>query len=751
MTTGRARVTSLFSQGTRNVQGLPTSKTGVVAITERGRVGERVVCTSAEDYAREFGGITANTTIAQFVDQFFQLAPGAELQVTRTMHYTDITDPTTYTGVQAALMLQNAGATATAGTTTGTNAATFSMTTGDDLDFDVDGAPAGTATFTGTPATDTDTAVYPIGALVAQTMGVKINGGAEQTVTAAGGETTAADVALMLNGQLTGCSVTVTGGGQVIITTDQAGTGAEIEISTPGTLNAILGFPVGPVSGGGNVADISAVTVAEVETVVEGAIATLDVTNDGSDHVVVTRTVTGSTKSFQCTGGTARTTIGLDTALHAGTDASPVNTLNVQGKTPGTYAHSLYITIAAASNGSADYFNLSVVKDSIVQELWKNVTMDTTATRYVETVINHTQTGSDLIVVTDQLTGLAASAAKPATGTTGPLAGGNDGLAAIADTDFVGSSTGKTGLYSFDTEANLRLVGIPSRASATVHAGLNTYVDYRERSLYAVHPTPDGATIATADMMVTYATSNTYGTTEFAAPPAWPRVGIANPNTTIYTSSHADVDTEDPGILYVDPSLFKMAKFARNDKLHPDGVFTSAAGIDNDQGVLPNVLALEFFDEVMDDGKRDRLADVNVEPIVKFEGTGYHFDGGDNCKTTGDWPRQWHTRGAIHLVESIKQSWLAYKHVKNTPPMRREAARNAEKFIRLEAPDEAFQVSDGTIAGIPSGQLLYYVDTSDALNPLAVQEAGEFRARIGLGFSYDAKFIEIEVTRPAAA
>jgi len=758
MATGRSRVTSKFRQGTRNVTGLPTSQGGVVAITERGPVGQRTAVTSAESFKRTFGGITEEGTLAHLMEAFYALAPGAELYVTRTCHYTDITDPNSFTAVAATLMLDTAGAFASAASVDGTIAGPWNLLpAAPDMDITTNLGGPNSAQITYAPAAFSSFVVFPIAPLAGgENMTIDTgDGNGPQTITAAGGEVSLLDMINLINGQLLGGAAKDVGG-QLTVETDQHGSGATLTFAAGAPdLAVLLGLAPAVHSGTGNVVDASAATPAELETIIEAADGNVAVTVNGDDTITIATVATGATATLQIGAGSPdlSTILGIDNVLHSGSDAAAQNTLKVDGKTPGTYAHDLEILIATASNGNADYFDLSVMKDSVAQEVFKNVTMDTSALRYVETVINAAGIGSDLIAVTDQGVGAPWSDAKPASGTTGPLAGGDDGLTSLDDNDFIGSSAGATGLYSFDTLETLRLYAIPYRASTAVHAAINTYTESRGNDCYGLHPTPDSPndSVNTADLMVTWAQSNTFGLTEFAAPPCWPWPAIANPDAAIYTPSNQYVDADDDSLLYVEPSMLKMARFIGNDRQHPDGLYTSAAGLDNDQGILPMVVGLQFFDEVMDAGKRDRLADVNVEPIVKFEGTPYHFDGGDNCKTTGDWPRQWHTRGAIHLVESIKQSWLAYKHVKNTPPMRREAARNAEKFIRLEAPDEAFQVSDGTIAGIPAGQLLYYVDTSDALNPLAVQEAGEFRARIGLGFSYDAKFIEIEVTRPAAA
>jgi hypothetical protein len=78
--------------------------------------------------------------------------------------------------------------------------------------------------------------------------------------------------------------------------------------------------------------------------------------------------------------------------------------------------------------------------------------------------------------------------------------------------------------------------------------------------------------------------------------------------------------------------------------------------------------------------------------------------------------------------------------------MRKEASREGETFIGT-MPEAAFEVSDGTVGGVPAGQPLFYVDTSDELNPTAVRRAGQFKSLVGLGFAEDAVFIEVGITR----
>ena len=73
------------------VRGIPsgsTSVTGIVGLTERGPIGEPILCNSPEDYERVFGGFIANAMLPLAVMGFFENG-GSQLWVVRTVHYTD--------------------------------------------------------------------------------------------------------------------------------------------------------------------------------------------------------------------------------------------------------------------------------------------------------------------------------------------------------------------------------------------------------------------------------------------------------------------------------------------------------------------------------------------------------------------------------------------------------------------------------------------------------------------------------------
>src|SRR5204863_3489842 len=102
-----------------------------------------------------------------------------------------------------------------------------------------------------------------------------------------------------------------------------------------------------------------------------------------------------------------------------------------------------------------------------------SLSMTPAAPRYVETVINDARTGSSLVRVIDQLL-----AGHPVPGVQfASLAGGNDGLTGLADTDFIGSAAGKTGLHALDRVLDLSLLAVPGRATPAVHDAMLTYCE----------------------------------------------------------------------------------------------------------------------------------------------------------------------------------------------------------------------------------------------------------------------------------
>ena len=144
-------------------------------------------------------------------------------------------------------------------------------------------------------------------------------------------------------------------------------------------------------------------------------------------------------------------------------DSLDANTLYVRAKTEGTWADGLVIQTEA---GSVEGVRIRVIEDGFVQETWDNVTKANYATAV---------SGSNFIVLEDADAG-NTNDPKPAQNLT--LAGGDDGLAALNDADYIGTITGDayTGLQVFsDPETiDLNMLAVPGVSSAPViNAGLS--------------------------------------------------------------------------------------------------------------------------------------------------------------------------------------------------------------------------------------------------------------------------------------
>jgi hypothetical protein len=717
------------------ITALPSAVLLCIGITERGPVGDPQLVTSFDEYQRIFGGFTTAGQVAPAIHGFF-LQGGSYAWVVRTCHYTDLTDPTSYTAAIGSVNVPNTGATATPAVVgPGSRYEPFVMTAGDSFDCTLNSAPA-TAVFTATAGAITDTASYPVAGFAGtETMGITVAGaagGVEQTITATAGNTTALQVAAFINDQLAGAHAIVDGG-QVKVTTDRQGHDAHIRVTTGGTLNAILKFPTAIADGGGNVGDIKAVTAAEVEVVIEGAMAVAVTHADGS--ITITTTATGGGASI--TVGAGEQGFGLDTDPHVGAATAPATTIVASGKTPGAYASTVKIKIEAATSGTATEFNLKVLVSGLVKEIFPNLTMETALTNYVETIVNHADFGSNLVTVADQHLALSVINRRPANQTTGYMSGGDDGLASLGDNDYLGNQAGPTGLYCFDLVSNGTILIVPGVATQAVHLGMIDYAEVtRNGSMFCVL---DPLASQTAAQMLTYMQSS--GLSEYSEYGAiyWPRIKVANPSTSVYGSDSA---------ITVPPSGWVAGKYAANDQ-RIGGVYESPAGAGESWGVIRGLLGVEADPtgasrhQVLDERYRDLVYPKRINPITLLDGTPWHIDGGRTLKSTGNFPNVGERRGVIFVENTLKAGLVILKHRFNNRANRRKANRIITAFLLREMNKGAFRST------VPSEA--FFVDTSDQLNPLVNEMAGIMTIRIGLATNKPAEFIVLLVTQDTRA
>lgn len=730
----------------RAIQGVQTSVTAFIGVTERGPVGVATLLSSVDDYDRIFGGYVANGDVRQAVDGFYSNAGSGQIYVTRTVHYTDVTDPTTKTSAFASTMLMTGAVAAFGGFVTAANVGPYNMEPGDTLKVTTDAGGPTTTTFTATAAAleSTNTEATPFALANNDTLTVQIDGGGTQTITFLTGEfvaiatATAEEVAAVINANLVGGKATASSGGtKVTITSDTRGTNSHVKV-VGGTANGgtKLNFSTTIVNGTGNVGNIDAVTSAEIVTAVLSAVGASITGASVGGAPKFTRATTGSGATIAIdASSTAAVELGFDTATHLGGTGAATDSLQLRGKDDGSYANVFKGVVGAATSGEAARFNIQVLKNGIIVETWPNLTMDAADPRYVETIFNDPNVGSKYLAAIDQFPGTgAASTDRPANVTSPFLTGGNDGLAGLTDTDFTGatSSGGKTGMRCFDIIQELNLLLVPGRATAGVHNAMITYCEVtREGSMFAILDPPTGQT---AESVITYfeSTAGVLGLSEYGAA-YWPRIKVLNPNTSIF-------GTTQDGNIIVAPSGYIAGMYARRDASQLGGVYNSAAGVED--GIIQGCLGFET-DECLDGDKLDLVFPKRINPLTRLKNGPRFCDGARTLKGDGNFPSVPERRGAIFIEQSVKDGLQFARHKGNDEALRATVTRTVTLFLTTQMNNGAFRTTDPATA--------FFVDFGDALNPVSVQFAGQLIGRIGIATKKLAEYIVLRFSQDTRA
>lgn len=708
----------------RPITAVQTSVAVGVGVTERGPLNTPTLVTSFDEYQDYFGGYIADSELVHAVAGFFE-NEGQFIYIIRVVHFDDPTSETPGENSAAGTInLQTAATGPTSGAVLGTEVEPFEFSAGDTLIFQIDGGGDDTATFDATAAIATGTNTETFTLTDGWTLQFSVNGGTLQTVVFNTAEfvdianATAAEVAAVIAAEATGVQVSVSAGA-VRITTDQIGAGASIT-GFAGTAAAALGFSA-DANGTGDVQDIANVTAAEIKTVVEADVTGVTVTAV-SGAVQIASNTTGTSSSVLVTAAsTADTKIGVDNATHSGTTGAAVDTLQVDGKTHGSYANDLQILIEAATSGEVEEFNLTVLDDGLLVEIYANLSMVDTHDRYVEDIIN---ADSNLITVTDL--DASPTSQRPANGTSSALTGGDDGLVGLVDADFGTAATSKVGLHSLDEVQDVNILIIPGQSTSVVQNGMITYCeDFRDGSMFAILDSPLGSSYTE---VVTYfeTTASLYELSEYGAA-YWPRVKVQNPSTVVFGS----VDS-----LVASPTGHIAGIYARTDAAKAGGIYDPPAGIE--EGYISGIVGFET-DQVLDSNKRDYVFPKRINILTTFTGAPRHIDGSRTLKSSGNFPFVSQRRGAIFIEQSIKNGIEFARNKLNTAKLRRTIERTIRAFLIVQMKNEAFATKDPDTA--------FFVDFSEKLQ----DETNKIKGRVGLAFNDPAEFIIVRFSKDTRA
>jgi len=715
----------------RGIPSAPTSVAGAVGVTERGPIDRAVLCTSFEEFQQRFGGFTPDSDLALAAMGFFENG-GSQLWVVRTVHHTDVGDPSTATALRGQGELTASGI-STPAEIVSTKTEPFVFHDGDVFSLAVNGAPEVSGVLSASPAGLLSQGSEPFALADGQTLEVAIDTGEPQTITFIAASfmdiaaATAAEVAAAVNVQILGARSGVDAG-RVGIGSDVTGAGSRVEV-VGGTANAALGFPAGPVNGTGYAQNIAEVTVAEIlsliDTFAAGYALPVVAFDAGGGRIGIRTVATGASASLQV-GAVTADVFGTDHDLHTGSDAGTAVVLRLKAKDAGAYSNRVEVEVRAATFGESDRFDLAISEDGTYLESFPSLSMDESDPRYVQAIVNDSRFGSNFVRITDQhLPGALVPSPQVA-----QLTGGDDGLTGLDDTDFAGSEAGKTGLHALDQVQDLSLLLVPGRATAAVHNAMVAYCEVdRDGTVFAVLDPPANQS---ATDIVTYVTGTAAlgELTEFAAI-YWPRVLVLNPAKSVFGPGDK---------LAVPPSGIIAGVYSRTDSGRPGGVYDPPAGID--KGRMFGVLGFET-DEVLEEAKRDLVYPKRINPLTTGPGLPRYIDGSHTLKASGNFPYVAERRGVIFIERSLKQGLQFARHKNNTEGLRAQVRRTITAFLLTQMNNGAFRSREPAKA--------FFVDVSETLNTPSVIFAGKLIARIGLATNKPAEFIVLRISQDTRA
>jgi hypothetical protein len=591
----------------------------------------------------------------------------------------------------------------------------YSLDVGDTIDWVGDQGSTEQAVFNGTAVT-TSSDPGPFALANGQTLTFKVNQGALQTKTFNTGEfvditaATPAEVRASLNAFFAAnqlgafAEVNVA---DVDVATVRKGTGAYLEF-VGGTALAALGFPTGEVQGTGNVADLSAVTAAEVATVIDAAIAVGTATVVASKPRITSPT-TGLTSYAQVlSSSTAEVKIGFPTAEAQGSAGTAEPTLTLTMKYDGEFGDEFTREVTAASGGDAARFNVYLRRNGVrvLGEAWTDLSMDPLDTRYAINVINEgsgSQAKSRYVIASDEGSTLTGASRNPAVGTSA-FTGGDNGLVGLVDADFVGDAVGvtKTGLRVFNEIEVLDLAGMPGRATSAAHNGLITYCEvYRLGYTFAVLASPEGQR---ADDTITYVsqTASLTASSEIAAMYS-PNVYVDNPASDVFGTATT---------LLTSPVGAIMGAMCRNDaRVGEGGPFEQVSNV---TGALKTIRGIEHRD-YEDAGLRGQAEAVFINTIRDRRAKPIHIDGAQTLNArAGVFRNVGQSRGAIFVVNNLLFTYEDLRNQNVNEPYLKTLSSIADTFLKRLTLKNRFRYSDPKKA--------YFVDFVSETTPDVVEQ-----------------------------
>ena len=381
------------------------------------------------------------------------------------------------------------------------------------------------------------------------------------------------------------------------------------------------------------------------------------------------------------------------------------NALRVLAIDGGRWGDELAVRIEDGARNPAGRFNLVVVYKGEDVEVFQDLTMDESDPSHVELAVNGR---SEFITVEDLHAASAMTEDRPQAGTF-PLSGGNDGLAGLSDTDYIGDPSAHTGFYAFDEIDALNLLMVPGVTTpGMIHGGI-AYAERRKDLMFLadapLHLEPrEAVEFRKGKGMYSHAAFNSsYGALYY------PWIEVTDPVTGKRKR--------------IPPSGAVAGCFARSDQ--KAGVWQAPAGID--RGRIVGALALGY---PTSRGERDVLYPEGVNAIVSFPDSGIHVWGQKTLQSQPSALDRVNVRRLmIYIEEAIAESSRFVVFEPNNPQTWRALVRLIHPFL------EELRGQGGLVD--------FAVQCDEETNTPAAIDRNQLVARVFVKPTRTAEFIEL--------
>ena len=376
--------------------------------------------------------------------------------------------------------------------------------------------------------------------------------------------------------------------------------------------------------------------------------------------------------------------------LHATVNSVDTIVAVVSAKSDGVWGNDIQVAITAGS--TATTFNVEVSYKGVVVEKFSE--LDTNTLEEMIATSNYID-----IVQLEEV-------ALPVTVKTS-LAGGNDGLVGLADTDFVGDPATKNGLYAFDS-VKINLVAVSGVTTLAVLKGLIAYAEGRGDCI-AFLDSPKGQTPQKIDDFV----KKTANLASEDAGIYYPWLSVSDP-----------IGVGKSPTKYVPPSGHMMGVTARMDSTV--GCWRAPAGTDAD---LLGVLDVEYN---VSDNEQDLLNPDSINCIRSIEGSGI-VPWGARTLSKGEYKYIPVRRTKIFVAQSLlaNLNWTVFRP--NDPPLWNATKNSVENFL-------TGLWSQGGLRGT-SQKDAFFVVCDDSINTDASVDEGKMYVDIGICPQKPAEFV----------